>query len=563
VDLDVIQRSSKRIVLSSKRVASSSAFLPKILPLFLLGSLLLVALITVLTQAGQYGVAWDETVQDPYGRLALAWYSTFGSDTGFLTTSSPETHVPEHGVIFEVVIAVGQSIFSGADHWYVRHLITALAGVAGIGAIALCGFHLGGYWVAFLAALGLWLYPRYYGAIYTNSKDIPATVTLLLVLWAALLLIQQWDDKTRPRSYLRNSVLLGALLGIAAAIRVNALIWYLILAVFLAGWWLTNGRKVWRERRMRVELLKQVAAGSRIGVTSLIVMCVLWPYVLLNPLVNLPHAVAVISHFPWDGLVLYNGRFYPATRLPADYIFTWLIIGSSLTLVALVALGLGVVSVTAARTRRMDPSQVLVLLSFVVPLLAMLALHSVVYDGLRQFLFLIPPLILLGAYGLAQSVRILSHAEQPKRGALRFAAGGLVALTILGYALDVREMLALSPFEYTYFSPLIGGIAGAQGRYETDYWATCSKQAAEWLASHHQRYTSTASPSVHAEPVQDVALHYLPTVFRHDDAHPDFYIASTRFGFDQRFPTYPVVHRIAPHGVTMCVVKVNPTLASP
>jgi hypothetical protein len=559
VDLGVIQRASKRVVSSSKRVVSSSEFLTKILPKFLLGSLLLVGLITILTQVGQYGIAWDETVQDPYGRLALAWYGTLGSNTGFLTTSSPETHVPEHGVIFEVLVAAGQHIFSGADHWYVRHLITALAGLAGVGAIALCGLELGGYWVAFLAALGLWLYPRYYGAIYTNSKDVPAAVTLTLVLWAALLLIRQWDDQDHPQRSLRNSLLLGALIGLAAAIRVNALIWYVILTVLLAGWWLTQGRLVWREARVRAELLKQGSAAGVIGATSLVVMIVLWPYVLLNPIVNLPHAVQVISHYTWDGLVLYNGRQYPATHLPADYVFTWLIIGSSLTLVALAALGLGVVGVSSARARRLDPRLALVLLSFAVPLMAILALHSVVYDGLRQVLFLIPPLLLIGAYGLTRIFSALARAE---RGALRFAVGGLVMLTILGYALDVREMRALSPFEYTYFSPLIGGIAGAQGRYDTDYWATCSKQSAEWLASHYQRYTSASSLSVHAEPVQDVASHYLPAVFRQDDAHPDFYIASTRFGFDLRFPSYTVVHRIAADGVTVCVIKANPTLTT-
>jgi hypothetical protein len=550
VDYGVLQRTIKRLV-------SSSAFLTRTLPTLLLVALLLVGFVTVLLRAGQYGIAWDETVQDPYGRLALAWYTTLGRNTGFLTTSSPETHVPEHGVIFEVVVAAGQSIFSGADHWYVRHLITALAGVVGVGASALCGFELGGSWVAFLAALGLWLYPRYYGAIYTNSKDVPAAITLTLVLWAALLLVQQWEDQERPRRYLRNSVLLGMLIGLAAAIRVTALIWYLILAVFVAGWWLTHWRLVWREERVRAEALKQGRAAGVIGATSLVIMIVLWPYVLLNPLVNLPHAVAVISHFPWDGLVLYKGMRIPATRLPADYIFTWLIIGSSLTLVALSALGLGVVGVSSARARRIDPRLAMVLLSFAVPLLAMLALRSVVYDGLRQFLFLIPPLILIGAYGLTHIFSALSRAE---RGALQFAAAGLGILTILSYALDVCDMLALSPFEYTYFSPLIGGIAGAQGRYDTDYWATCSKQSAEWLSSHYRRYTSASSPSVYAEPVQDVASHYLPAAFRQDDTHPDFYIASTRFGYDQRFPTYTVVHRVAAEGVTLCVVKLDPSL---
>jgi len=544
---------------ATKRLVSSSAFLTKTLPALLLGGLLLAGLVMVIAQAGRYGIAWDETVQDPYGRLALAWYGTLGRNTGFLTTSSPETHVPEHGVIFEVVVAVGQHIFSGADHWYVRHLITALAGLAGVGAIALCGFELGGYWVAFLAALGLWLYPRYYGAIYTNSKDVPAAVTLTLVLWAALLLIRKWDDQDHPQRYLRNSILLGALIGLAAAIRVNALIWYLILTVFLAGWWLTQGRLVWREERVRAEVLKQGSAAGVIGATSLVIMIVLWPYVLLNPIVNLPHAVQVISHYTWDGLVLYNGRQYPATHLPADYVVTWLIIGSSLTLVALAALGLGVVGVSSARARRIDPRLALVLLSFAVPLIAILALRSVVYDGLRQFLFLIPPLSLIGAYGLVRVMTLLARAD---RLALKVVAAVLIVLAVVSYSLDVRDMLVLSPFEYTYFSPLIGGIAGAQGRYDTDYWATCSKQSAEWLAGHYRRYTSASSPSAQAQPVQSLASHYLPAAFRQDDTHPDFYIASTRFGDDLRYPSYTVVHLVAAAGVPVCVIKVNPAIVT-
>jgi 4-amino-4-deoxy-L-arabinose transferase-like glycosyltransferase len=554
VDFGVIQRAIKRLT-------PSSAFLAKTLPALLLGVLLLVGLITVFLRAGQYGVAWDETVQDPYGRAALAWYTSLGRDTSFLTTSSPETYVPEHGVIFEVVVAAGQRMFSGANHWYVRHLITALAGLVGVGAIALCGFELGGYWVAFLAALGLWLYPRYYGGIYTNSKDVPAAVTLTLVLWAALRLIRRWEEQDHAqghaRRYLRDSLLLGALIGVAAAIRVNALIWYLILALFLAGWWLANGRRVWREGRARAELLKQGVAAVVIGVTSFALMIVLWPYVFLNPLVNLPHAVEVISHFPWDGLVLYNGMRIPATRLPATYIFTWLIIGSSLTFVALAALGLGVVGVTSARARRIDPKLALVLLSFAVPLIAMLALRSVVYDGLRQFLFLMPPLILVGAYGLARIVTALTRAE---RIALKGVAAGLILLAVVSYSLDVREMSALSPFEYAYFSPLIGGIAGAKGRYDTDYWATCSKQSAEWLASHYRRYTGAASPSVQAQPVQSLAAYYLPAAFREDDTHPDFYIASTRFGDETRYPSYTVAHVVTADGIPVCVIKVNHSL---
>jgi hypothetical protein len=542
----------------TKQALSSPRFGSKTLPAVLLAGLLVAGFITIFTQAARYGIAWDETFQDRYGAVALRYYTTLGRDTSFLASPGSGQNEPEHGAIFEIGVAAAQSALPGVDHWYLRHLLTALVGLAGIGAIALCGFEIGGYWVAFLAALGLWLYPRYYGAIYDNSKDIPAAVTFTLVLWAALLLIRQWGNQEHPQRYLRNSALVGALLGLAAAIRVNALIWYAILAIYLAGWWLIHGRRAWREERVRAEALKQGRAAGVIAALSLVIMVVLWPYLLLNPIVNLLHAVDVISRYPWPGLTLYNGRLYTATNLPADYLFTWLVIGSSLTLVAMAALGLGVVAVTSTQARRVDPRLALILIAFVAPLLTMLALRSVVYDGLRQVLFLVPLLILIGAYGLARVFGALARAD---RVALKAVAAGLGALAVLSYSLDVLTMRALSPYEYAYFSPLIGGIAGAQGKFDTEYWATCSKQSAEWLASHYQEYTSAAAPSVQANPTTELVSPYLPAAFRHDNTHPDFYIAPTRFGYELRFPTYVSIHVVTADGVPICIVKMNPAAA--
>jgi hypothetical protein len=535
---------------------SSPTFLSKTLPAALLALLALTGLVTIITQTGRYGIAIDETTQDPYGKLALKFYVTLGRDRGFVGFLGPDVPIAEHGVIFDVGIAAAQYALPGVDHWYLRHLISALAGLAGVVAIALCGFELGGYWVAFLAGLGLWLYPRYYGSIYTNSKDIPAAVTATLVLWGALLLIRHWEP---PGRYLRYSALLGVLLGLAAAVRVNAIIWYLILLLFLAGWWLLQGREIWREGRVRAELVKQGKAAAVIGVTSYVTMVILWPYLLLNPLLNFFRAIQVASRYPWNGAVLYKGALIPATQLPPDYVFVWLIIGSSLTCVALAALGSGVIGVSWAREREIDPRLAMTALAFVIPLAALVGLRAVVYDGLRHFLFLIPPLILLGAYGLARLVTLLARAERP---ALRFAAAGLVALTVVSYAFDGRDMLALSPFEYTYFSPLIGGIRGANGYFDLEYWATCDKQAAEWLADNYQQYTSVSSPTVEAQPIQGLATYALPTTFREDKTNPDFYIAAIRNGDELRYPSYTLVHLVSADGVPVCVIKANPALTA-
>ena len=123
-------------------------------------------------------------------------------------------------------------------------------------------------------------------------------------------------------------------------------------------------------------------------------------------------------------------------------------------------------------------------------------------------------------------------------------------------------MLALSPFEYTYFSPLIGGIAGANGRFDTEYWATCNKQAAEWLASNYQQYTNISSPTVEAQPIQGLAGHYLPSAFREEKLKPDFYISDVRNGDDALFPSYTVIHLVTADDVPVCVIKVNPSIVS-
>ncbi len=545
--------------------------LPRILLGALLGALLFAGLVTVATQAGKYGITVDEPLQERYGRSVLAWYRTLGKDTSFLTAFPPDTHMPEHGGTFDAGIALAQAALPGVDPWYLRHLLTGLCGLAGVLAIALCGYELGGGWLALLAALGLWLYPRYYGAIYNNPKDVPAAVALIVVLWAALLLVKGWDARDRLRRYLRDSAFVGCCIGVATAIRVNAVIWYAILAVLLAGWWLLNGGRVWRERRVRAELVKQASAAAVIGATSLLAMMLLWPYVFLNPIGNLVRSIQVLSHYPWNGLVLYKGIEYRATQLPGDYLPTWLVIGSPPALVLLALLGLGVAGVGLVRARRIEPRLATVVLAFALPVAALLALHPVLYDTLRQFLYVLPPLILLAAYGLVRSVtwlwqrrHVVTQPIMAQRWA-GWAAVGIVAVTVASYALVASEMVSLSPFEYTYFSPIVGGLAGASGKYDTDYWASCSKASAEWLAQNYRRYTRAASPSVEGPvvegtPMQTLIAPFLPSTFHEDDTHPQFVIAITRDDNDRMYPTYAVAHVAAAEGVRLCVVKVAPAI---
>jgi hypothetical protein len=531
---------------------------PSSLPWLLLAALLVTGFATVLTQAGRYGITIDEPLQQVYGESVLAWYRSQGHDTSFMNPSVFGTtlHMPEHGGVFDAVIAALQLRLPGIDPWLLRHMVTGLTGWLGVVAIALCGYELGGSWVAFAAALGLWLYPRYYGAIYNNPKDIPAAVTTTLALWATLLLLKYWRQRGRA---LEVGVLLGLFLGMATAIRVTALMWGGILLILLAGWWVAHGRAAWRERRMVRELAWQGAVGGVIAGTWLLSTILLWPFVFLNPAANLVESVQVMSHFPWDYPVLFNGVVYSAKQLPRSYALVWLGIGSPPVTLLLLALGVVVALAEVARARRVNPAVATVVLAIAVPLAAVLILHAELYDGLRQILFLIPPLILLGAYGLVRAARFLLRQRRP---APRWAAVALLALTVAGYATVIADMAALSPYEYSYFSPLVGGLPGAVGRYETDYYAICRKPAAEWLSQHYRDYTTAPRPTFYTSGVLAAmtVAPYLPDSFDEskDPTRPDFFIGMTRYRDDLSFPGYKTIHVVSLEGSPLCVVKVNP-----
>jgi hypothetical protein len=52
----------------------------------------------------------------------------------------------------------------------------------------------------------------------------------------------------------------------------------------------------------------------------------------------------------------------------------------------------------------------------------------------------------------------------------------------------------LHPYEYIYYNNFIGGIKGAHGRFELDYWGTSYREAAEYVNS-----IASANSSVWAE----------------------------------------------------------------
>jgi hypothetical protein len=113
-------------------------------------------------------------------------------------------------------------------------------------------------------------------------------------------------------------------------------------------------------------------------------------------------------------------------------------------------------------------------LAAAVPVLMAVATRPAMYNGIRHFIFVVPPLAIMG--GLAASWLVEQFAR-----ASRMAAYGVAFVLLGGLALPVIEMVRLHPYQYTHFNWIAGGIRSADERYMLDYWGLAFKQASQEL----------------------------------------------------------------------------------
>ncbi len=531
-------------------------------PQVLLGLLLCAYLGFVLTQSGVHGRTYDEALQDDYGHRILDWYLSLGGDRGFL--EYPEkTQLPQHGPFFEAVVALVQSTLGrlfDADPWTVRSIVCGLTGLLGVALMALCALEVarssrrigdqGRWWFAFTAAAALALYPRYTGAIFNKSKDLPLAVAMLALLWLTIRLARRWLEEPARLPW-RDLVAVGVVLGLAMAIRVIALLWLPILGLLVVAWLVLRGRAGVRRAALGLAV---------IGVASYLTMLVTWPYVFLNPIGGLPESIASMSKYPWDDPIRFGGEMIQAEGLPRSYVPTWLWLGSP-WLTVLLALAGTALAVTDLVRRRGSASDLLLVAAWLLPVVALVGMRPTLYNALRHFLFVIPPMLLLAAYALVVGVAwLLARAETARWRS--WAAGAVVAVAVAAQVQVLVGVARIYPYEYMYFNAASGGFEEQHSDYETDYWGVCGREAVLWLQDHWQDHTENLWASVQNRWGSDGALApYLDDDLRLlPEGRPDFGIYTLRDWRRDPWPKYDVIHEVRVDGVVVCQVKKMPEL---
>ena len=435
-----------------------------------------------------YGVSKDEHVQRQTAAVVADY--TLG-----VSNEPPLGDDRYYGVAFEMPLLLIERALRLQDSrriYLTRHLLAHIFFIAGGFACGMLAYRmLDSGWAALLAMLMFLLHPRLYVHSFVNTKDIPFAAMLLIALY----LIYRAFHKDTLGAFL----LCGIGVGLAINLRPFGLMLLpLILAMRAPDLW-----RAGREERKRI-----LMTGAAFLAAALATAYIIHPYYWENPL-RFVEGIRVLSQHPTIIENLFMGEIYKSYAVPWNYIPGWFVITAPPVALLLGAIGCAAVcrqAITrplAALHDREIRFRVMLLGCFVMPIVAVIALQSNIYNGWRQMYFLWTPFCLLAAVGLCTITNIHMEGDIWNIGALlpdRIRAGyrlymarWALAYGIAGIGLltTLTAMAALHPHQQVYFNALVDAkTPGALGeRYDMDYWLLAERQLLERLLARYPNDT--------------------------------------------------------------------------
>ncbi|MBC6606934.1 hypothetical protein H8B13_08900 [Hymenobacter sp. BT188] len=379
----------------------------------------------------------------------------------------------DHGVAFEVPMALLNFAFTRnntqAAYW-LRHLCIFLVFVAGVYALyKLATLRFQSWRWGLLTALLLVLSPRFFAEAFYNAQDIVFMALFTLSIYSLACFL-------RSPSYQR--ALLHALV---TALAIDVRILGVLSVAFTLG--MVGLELLFRPRAEQASKLQLARNTAFYLLASAAFMVIGWPALWEAPLTNFMAIFRSMSHFGWHSKVFYFGQYLPGSAIPWHYIPVWISLTTPLPYLLAALLGMGADlqrfirgGLTGLRTLE-SRLGLLVLVWLLGPMLLVIVLHSVVYNGWRHLYFVYPALLLL----TVQGVRTLVHWSN-RSTTWRGLAYVLLGVGGLEVAHTVVRMVRLHPHQQVYFSFLPAQTV--VGHFDRDYWGLSYRQGLEWVLSH-------------------------------------------------------------------------------
>lgn len=512
----------------------------------------MVAVLILLTFR-DYGITWDEELQSQYGLAVVDYYASLFKDQRYAEIFN----LYLYGGMFDGLASLIDR-FTPFSVYETRHLVNAAFGLLGLWGTWRLGRILGGGAVGLLALLFLALTPVYYGHMFNNPKDIPFATG---IVWTLYFMIRCLEAMPHPKRSLIWK--LGIILGLTLGIRVGGV---MVFAFWLAPMGIQSLTPLWLQRNLtglRLSLITLWHYTRKlvlpVGLIAYIVMLLCWPWAQQSPILNPLRALSEFSNFPQNVEVLLDGTTYMSTELPWRYVPEYFGIQIPELVLVLLAVGLIAMPWLFMRLRAAQRQGLfLILLMGIFPISYAMIRHPALYDAARHFLFAVPIICIIAALAAHHVFfLIMAHIQRPV--IRNSAVAGMFIILSLHIIMQIDIMKRLHPYEYIYANAFTGGVAGAYGKYELDYWGTSFKEASQKLQEYVAKEGGVPSGKIYKVAIcgpWDAAMIYMPPDYEPVEGRKpaDFFLSTTRWMCQNMRPGKEII-RIKRLGVPLSVVK--------
>jgi len=226
-------------------------------------------------------------------------------------------------------------------------------------------------------------------------------------------------------------------------------------------------------------LSKLAGQGAVILITGYFGGLLFWPYALQNVFVNPLKSLNLMEHYSVSIRQIFEGEMIWSAYLPWHYLPKWILISTPLFVLSGFLIFLcfyikEIINKTSYNNSLLLKG--LVLFSFLFPPIYVVAIGSNLYSGLRQMLFILPPLAILSVIGIYTLIKQIFLNR-------KVIAYGISGLFLLLLAWPFRHQFVTFPADYIYFNAFAGGNRNAWSDYEYDYYFHGMKEPAEYMIS--------------------------------------------------------------------------------
>ncbi|MBK8882181.1 MAG: tetratricopeptide repeat protein [Bacteroidales bacterium] len=465
-----------------------------------LSGLLLVIMLLISKDAG---ITCDEVLHYDHSVSVYNYFASHGQDLSSLNT--PVTNLKYYGQSYDNIVTILIRWFHIGNVYGFRHFMSSIAGWLTIIVTALFAVWLAGYRAGIIVIVLSAFSPVFIGHSQNNLKDIPFALGYISGIYLTIRFVI-----SGRKISLRDLIFLTASIAFTMSIRSGGLllICYLFFFFFL---YLLFGY-INNIKSEPAEIRTKLLWIAGIIIISWLLSILLWPFALQAPIRNVLESFKVMAHFPDTFRQIFEGKVEWSDFMPWYYLIKSMAI--TIPIVVIAGFFLFFVFVKKIVSGGQVLQYVFILFTIFFPLLFVLYEKSNLYSSWRQFLFLYPVIILIAATGFNYLFDYLMR--------VRYARVGLILFIALLSVHPVMFMVRNHRYAYIYYNQFVGGLKGAYGNYETDYYYVSQTEASLWLLDYLKE-------KKHTEPVKIKATYSVSWLFRE---HPE--TETSYFRFEER-----------------------------